>query len=125
MPNQTETLLSTWDKCPPFMAYYGYHLVTGKRLTVDKIAEISGLSRRTVTRVARCRSWKTVRLGVIVAFCSACGIDLFNTGEIYDKLRQELRKPEPFLDLPVRRRASMLALFNMLAASTKAEKERN
>ena len=124
MPNQTETLLSTWDRCPPFMVYYGHHLVSGKRLTGDQIAAASGLSRRTVTRIARCRSWQSVRLSVITSFCAACGVDLFDTEELFQKMRQELRKPEPFLDLPVRRRASMLRLFNMLAASTKTEKEK-
>lgn len=122
--NQTSSLLDELDKCPPFMAYYGHHLVTGKRLTVDELAEVSGMSRRTFTRTARRRSWEGVRLGVLVAFCRACGVNLFDTKELYSKLAAELASDEPFKELPARRRKSMLALFNMLAASTRAEKEK-
>lgn len=122
-PNQTERLIKVLDRCPPFMVYYGHHLVTGKRHTVDQLAEMSGLSRRTVTRVARCRSWASVRVSVVVAFCTACGVDLFAVDEFFKKMKKELRAESPFVGLPIRKRRPMLSLFNMLAASAKVEKE--
>ena len=124
MASKTESLLTDADKCPPFLVYYAYHLVAGPRITIPELADLSGLSSRMIVRLARTRSWKNIRLSVIVTFCKACGVDLFDTDELFAKLRQELSKSEPFTDLPANRRKAMIALFNLLAAASKAEKQK-
>jgi hypothetical protein len=42
--------------------------------TTETIAKISGLSKQTVLRISRLRTWRDVTLGQIEAFKLGCGI---------------------------------------------------
>ena len=117
------SLLSRLDQCPPFLVYYTSHLSRGKRFTVDQLVAESKLPRRTFTRTARKLSWGSVKVRVMERFCSACGVNLLDTQELFTKLGMELKSDQPFQELKGHRRRTMLAQFNLLSA--KAAMARN
>jgi hypothetical protein len=49
-----------------------------KLKTVDEIVAVSGLSRRTVTRLCWMPSWDRVDIGVASRFIQGCGVDIFH-----------------------------------------------
>jgi hypothetical protein len=107
-------LLQRLNRCPPFMVYYGCHLLHAKHLTVNQIAFRSGLKVRTVLRTAYRESWAGVKVSVMAAFCRACGVDLLNPDSLLAAVRKEIVKSAPFENLPPQRRAAMLTQFNIL-----------
>jgi len=112
------SLLAVIDRCPPFAVYYGCNLLLspGQRLTVGRMAQMSGLSERTILRTAYRTSWKGVKTGVVDKFCRACGVDILNPDAVLHAVRAEIEKPEPFKEAPPQRRRAMLAHFNQLSA---------
>lgn len=62
------------DSLPPFAAYYhARKQPRGPWAGPEVIAQRSGLSRRTVTRMGGRISWKGVELDILCAFLDGCG----------------------------------------------------
>lgn len=121
MLTEPDSLLDALDHCPPFLVYYGYHLLQagGQRMTVQALVERSGLTLRTLTRTAHRHSWAGVKVAVMDKFCRACGIDPMQEldGEqLRAAVGTELAKPTPFPELQKHRRKAMLKAFNLLCA---------
>jgi hypothetical protein len=58
-----------------------------RRLTVEEIANGSGLSVRSVIRISKLKSWDGVRVGVAAKYMAACGVDPFHTKRLKEYLR--------------------------------------
>jgi hypothetical protein len=111
-------LLEVLDHCPPFLVYYGYHLLPGSepRRSVYALAEKSGLTLRTLTRTAHRHSWAGVKFSVADKFCRACGVDPFRPDNLLAVVAAEIAKSNPFPELVKHRRKAMLKAFNLLCA---------
>jgi len=112
------SLLTDLNHCPPFLVYYGYHLLRPDepRLTVNKLAEMSGLTVRTLTRTVHRHSWAGVKVAVMDGLCRACKIDPLRPDPLLAAISTEIAKPNPFPELVRHRRKAMLHSFNLLCA---------
>jgi len=117
-----ETILSLLDRCPPFLVYYGAHLITGEHTTVNVLAERTQLCVRTILRMAYSTTWDNISVGVIDRFCAACGVDPMNPDNLLAAVREEIKQPLPFPQFPPARRKVMLARFNRLGAEVAMRK---
>lgn len=76
MQNPHQAITERINACPPFVVYYLAHEGVQHRVHpgVKAIAERSGLSTRTITRLAGRVSWAGVPVDVMDRFCAACGM---------------------------------------------------
>ena len=117
-PIKTDPQLEALDRCPPFLVYYGFHLLqTGERPNIPELLNRSGLSLRTFTRTAHRHSWARVKVSVMTRFCNACGVNPLQPEALLARVAAEIAKPNPFPELSNhRRRNVMLRGFNVLCA---------
>ncbi len=85
MPSITKTgsLLAKMDKVPPWMCrilavkYFGHNqFKKGKfrGMPVNEIADVSGVPKRTVSRILYMASWDAVKIGTASRILEACKI---------------------------------------------------
>lgn len=92
------TLIETLDRLPPCLV----RLVArdprhnGRRLTLKRLSDISGLSYGATQRLSGKRTWSNVTPAMIEAFCSACGVDILRPQRKIKYLLRVLKKPNGY-----------------------------
>lgn len=69
------TLLQFLDRFPPCAVRLAARM-RGRPMSNANIADLSGLSRGTVNRLSRMRSWHSITIRVASIFCIACQADI-------------------------------------------------
>jgi hypothetical protein len=83
----------------------------GHRIKVDDLAAAVGVTRRTIIRLSKQKSWNGVSVGTASRFMSACGIDPFHLGSIRRFVRKAVQDPGRTFDyLPLRTRRYLASL---------------
>lgn len=72
-------LLDRLNETPPFVLYY-LAGAGGKHPGLPALSEKSGLSERTIQRLAKAITWKDVKLGTLDRLCKAIGVDFVACG---------------------------------------------
>lgn len=82
-------ILKKLDRLPPFLV----RLLARKKnqwrhpLSTTEIAELSGLPRSTVAKIATMKSWDKIPVGVADRFSTACNVNLMTPGFYFKELR--------------------------------------
>lgn len=114
-------ILSRLDMMPPFFVYYaaGHGQLNSKRshskfaaphLSMEELSNRSGISQRTICRLASQITWDNVKVKHIEPFCRACGVDIFDLKyfRYYVRLTVNTKRPYSHLTKPQLRRFNFL-----------------
>lgn len=104
-------MLHRLDQWPPFLVY----AIARHRhnpMTRAEIASKSGIPERTFTRLVSRLSWEHVPVGQMIAFCRACGVEIWGGMSVHKRyLKSQFNNPNPFDHL---RRGGRRRRFNLL-----------
>ena len=87
---------------PPFLCYAMYRnkaINRRSRPNAETLAKATGLSSRTISRIASKVSWDSVRWKDIRAFTNACGIDLLRQRDERNYLKRTIHYKRPMRHL--------------------------
>jgi len=105
---------------PPFLCYYlarrpGYsNKAMSKRYTIAELAERSGISERTFSRIASKLTWDGIGVDLCSAFLHACHVNPFKHSEQKNYIRKTMRMKRRFSHLLPSQRADLDVKFARL-----------
>lgn len=107
------SLLTHFDVLPPcivrFLARRG-----GRRLTSDEIAEAAQMSKLTIYRYSRKKSWAGIPIGAAERFAKACGHDLLRPRRNLQFLARFIRTGRGLAHLSLRERKEFSKILSGL-----------
>jgi len=73
------TLLDKLTALPPYkLRLLARHKWKRRPMTSQQIADRSGLTKMTVQRLSRCRSWNKITVETMLRFSAACGVEMLH-----------------------------------------------
>ena len=84
-----KTLLEVINQFPPTLVRAVARTRNGRKPISDsEISRRSGLSKDSVARISRLRSWDTIGVNTMDSFSTACGVNLLHVRRHIDYLRR-------------------------------------
>ena len=78
-------------------------------MSVRDLAEVTGVSRTTISELSMKKTWKGVKVELVEAFANACGVDLFKPADTYYYLKNS--KQTHLKNMPASRRRMFAKMF--------------